>query len=117
MTSCRRPSNSPWLSLATNCSALKRSTANRRFNPEARDIFNGVNNPLVGDFHKTQGIGCFRAGIRRLYAAAVGGLSQHRATMTKEDYDKLLRVVEDSRNECERARKALGVFHLERLAT
>jgi hypothetical protein len=48
------------------------------------------------------------------YAAAVGELSQHRATMTKEDYDKLFRVVEDSRNECERIRKALGVFHLER---
>jgi hypothetical protein len=50
------------------------------------------------------------------YAAAVGELSQHRATMTKEDYDKFLRVVEDSRNECERVRKALGIFHLENWA-
>ena len=46
------------------------------------------------------------------YAAAVGELSQHRATMTKEDYDKFLRVVEDARNECERVRNALALFHL-----
>jgi hypothetical protein len=47
------------------------------------------------------------------YTAAVGELSQHMATMTKQDYDKFLGVVEVARNECERVRKALAVFHLE----
>jgi len=47
------------------------------------------------------------------YSAAVGELSQHRATMVKEDYDRFLRVVEDARNDCERIRKELGMFHLQ----
>lgn len=47
------------------------------------------------------------------YSAAVGELSQHLAAMTKEDYDKLLRFVEDARSECEHIRKTLGLFHLE----
>ena len=47
------------------------------------------------------------------YTAAVGELSQHRGTMTKQDYDKFLGVVEVARNECERVRKALAVFHLQ----
>jgi hypothetical protein len=38
------------------------------------------------------------------YTAAVGELTQLRATMTKEDYTRLLNIVEDARNDCERAR-------------
>jgi hypothetical protein len=45
------------------------------------------------------------------YTAAVGELTQHRATMTKEDYSKLLNIVEDARNECERVRNALARLH------
>lgn len=47
------------------------------------------------------------------YAAAIGELSQHRATMVKEDYDRFLGVVEDARTECERIRQAIAVFHLQ----
>jgi hypothetical protein len=36
------------------------------------------------------------------YTAAVGELSVQRATLTKEDYQKLLNLVEDAGNECER---------------
>ena len=45
------------------------------------------------------------------YTAAVGELSQQRATMQREDYTKLLTIVEDARNECERVRKALAELH------
>jgi hypothetical protein len=45
------------------------------------------------------------------YTAAVGELATHRATMTKEDYTKILNMVEDSRNECERVRNALARLH------
>jgi hypothetical protein len=45
------------------------------------------------------------------YTAAVGELAQHRTTMTKEDYTKLLYLVEDARNECERVRNALARLH------
>ena len=45
------------------------------------------------------------------YTAAVGELSQHRATMTKEDYLKLLNIVEDARNDCERVRNSLSRLH------
>jgi hypothetical protein len=45
------------------------------------------------------------------YTAAVGELTQHRATMSKQDYTKLLNIVEDSRNECERVRHALAKLH------
>ena len=45
------------------------------------------------------------------YTAAVGELGQHRSTMSKEDYSKLLNIVEDARNECERVRKALARLH------
>ena len=45
------------------------------------------------------------------YTAAVGELSQQRATMNREDYSKLLNIVEDARNECERVRKALADLH------
>ncbi|HEY1755783.1 MAG TPA: hypothetical protein VGG72_10335 [Bryobacteraceae bacterium] len=47
------------------------------------------------------------------YAAAVGELSQHLGSMVKEDYDRFLRVVEDARNDCERVRKDIGMFHLQ----
>jgi len=45
------------------------------------------------------------------YTAAVGELSQNRATMTTEDYVKLLNIVEDARNECERVRNSLARLH------
>jgi len=45
------------------------------------------------------------------YTAAVGELTQHRATMGQEDYTKLLHIVEDARNECERVRHALSSLH------
>jgi hypothetical protein len=45
------------------------------------------------------------------YTAAVGELGQHRATMKAEDYAKLLHLVEDARNDCERARNALAKLH------
>jgi hypothetical protein len=45
------------------------------------------------------------------YTAAVGELAQHRATMTTDDYTKLLYIVEDARNECERVRNALRRLH------
>jgi hypothetical protein len=45
------------------------------------------------------------------YTAAVGELTQHRATMSKQDYTKLLNIVEDARNECERVRHALAKLH------
>jgi hypothetical protein len=45
------------------------------------------------------------------YTAAVGELAQHRATMTKEDYTKLLNIAEDARNECERVRNSLARLH------
>lgn len=45
------------------------------------------------------------------YTAAVGELTQLRATMTKEDYTKLLHMVEDARNDCERVRNALAKLH------
>jgi hypothetical protein len=46
------------------------------------------------------------------YTAAVGELATHRATMSKEDYTKMLHMVEDdARNECERARNALARLH------
>jgi hypothetical protein len=45
------------------------------------------------------------------YTAAVGELTQLRATMTKEDYTRLLNIVEDARNDCERARNALAKLH------
>ncbi len=47
------------------------------------------------------------------YAAAVGELSQHRASMLKEDYDRFLGFVEEARTDCERIRKDLGMFHLQ----
>lgn len=45
------------------------------------------------------------------YTAAVGELSQQRATADQEGYQKLLVIVEDARNECERVRIALAKLH------
>jgi hypothetical protein len=45
------------------------------------------------------------------YTAAVGELSQQRATADQDGYQKLLIIVEDARNECERVRKALAGLH------
>jgi hypothetical protein len=45
------------------------------------------------------------------YTAAVGELTIHRATMVQGDYVKLLHIVEDARNECERVRHALKRIH------
>jgi len=45
------------------------------------------------------------------YAAAVGELAQHGSTMTKEDYSKLLDIVEDARIQCECFRTALARLH------
>jgi len=45
------------------------------------------------------------------YNAAVGELTQLRATMTGEDYKKLLNIVEDARNDCERVRHSLARLH------
>ena len=45
------------------------------------------------------------------YTAAVGELAQSRATMETADYQKLLNIVEDARNECERVRHALARLH------
>ena len=45
------------------------------------------------------------------YTAAVGELAQHRAALTKSDYQKLLNLVEDARNECERVRNSLARLH------
>ena len=45
------------------------------------------------------------------YSAAVGELALQRATMKREDYIKLLAVVEDARNECERIRVMLTKLH------
>ena len=45
------------------------------------------------------------------YTAAVGELTQHREMLTKDDYIKLLNLVEDARNECERVRNNLKRIH------
>jgi hypothetical protein len=45
------------------------------------------------------------------YSAAVGELTLHREMLTKEDYVKLLNLVEDARNECERVRNNLKRIH------
>ena len=45
------------------------------------------------------------------YSAAVGELAMQRPTMTPEDYTKLVNIVEDARNECERVRNALARLH------
>ena len=45
------------------------------------------------------------------YTAAVGELSQQRASADKSGYQKLLLIVEDARNECERVRNALVKLH------
>jgi len=45
------------------------------------------------------------------YSAAVGELSQQRASADKDGYLKLLLIVEDARNECERVRAALARLH------
>jgi hypothetical protein len=45
------------------------------------------------------------------YTAAVGELSQQRATVDHAAYQKLLLIVEDARNECERVRNALTKLH------
>ena len=45
------------------------------------------------------------------YTAAVGELSTQRATMKQGDYNKLLKIVEDARNECERVRAAIAKLH------
>jgi hypothetical protein len=45
------------------------------------------------------------------YTAAVGELSQQRATADQDGYNKLLIIVEDARNECERVRTALAHLH------
>ena len=45
------------------------------------------------------------------YTAAVGELATHRATLTKEDYTKLLNIVEDARSDCERVRNTLNNLH------
>jgi hypothetical protein len=45
------------------------------------------------------------------YSAAVGELSQQRATTDRDGYQKLLLIVEDARNECERVRNALSRLH------
>jgi hypothetical protein len=45
------------------------------------------------------------------YTAAVGELAQLRAKMTKDDYTRLLNIVEDARNDCERVRNALARLH------
>ena len=45
------------------------------------------------------------------YTAAVGELAHQRATLKREDYVKLLAVVEDARNECERVRALVTTLH------
>ena len=45
------------------------------------------------------------------YTAAVGELSQQRESADKDGYLKLLLLVEDARNECERVRNALAKLH------
>ena len=45
------------------------------------------------------------------YSAAVGELALQRATMKRDDYVKLLAVVEDARNDCERVRGILAKLH------
>ena len=45
------------------------------------------------------------------YSAAVGELSQQRASADKDGYLKLLLIVEDARSECERVRSALAKLH------
>jgi hypothetical protein len=45
------------------------------------------------------------------YTAAVGELTLHREMLTKDDYIKLLNLVEDARNECERVRNNLKRIH------
>ena len=47
------------------------------------------------------------------YTTSVGELATHRATMTREDYMKLLKIVEDARNDCERVRNSLASLHRE----
>jgi hypothetical protein len=47
------------------------------------------------------------------YTAAVGELTKLRQTMTHADYMKLLNIVEDARNDCERVRNALSRLHKE----
>jgi len=44
------------------------------------------------------------------YTAAVGELTQLRND-DKRDYTRLLNIVEDARNDCERARNALAKLH------
>jgi hypothetical protein len=45
------------------------------------------------------------------YTAAVGELALQRATLKREDYIKLLGMVEDARNECERVRGLITKLH------
>lgn len=45
------------------------------------------------------------------YTAAVGELTQQRATLKLEDYQKLLNIVEEARDDCERARNTLAKLH------
>jgi len=45
------------------------------------------------------------------YSAAVGELALQRATMKREDYIKLLALVDDAHNECERVRELLAKLH------
>jgi hypothetical protein len=45
------------------------------------------------------------------YTAAVGELTQQRATIRAEDYQKLLNIVEGARNDCEKARNGLTKLH------
>jgi hypothetical protein len=46
----------------------------------------------------------------RFYTWAVSELSRQRGTVPHEDFDKLLKGVEEARFECERARQALTEF-------
>ena len=45
------------------------------------------------------------------YTAAVGELAAQRATMKRDDYLKLLDIVDDAHKECERVRNALSKLH------
>ena len=45
------------------------------------------------------------------YTAAVGELALQRATMKREDYLKLLGIVDEAHKECERVRNALTKLH------
>jgi len=72
-----------------------------RIEPMAIDPSSSEEQVLVSQYHVAT----------ERYTAAVGELSQQRATADKDGYQKLLLIVEDARNECERVRNALAQLH------